>query len=115
MIAYRGSPTPAATPARRPVPSRSRTAKLQSPVTFAGPRSPCPTVALAIASIASRLFLACSRNYSSISIRGLRSRSATYSFSIVLSAMYGQMLQLQFPSAPGAPMKVLPGKAFSIW
>ena len=29
--------------------------------------------------------------------------------------MYGQMLQLQFPSAPGAPMKVLSGSAFSIW
>ena len=29
--------------------------------------------------------------------------------------MYGHMLQLQFPSAPGAPMKVLCGAAFSIW
>ena len=29
--------------------------------------------------------------------------------------MYGQMLQLQLPSAPGAPMKVLFGTAFSIW
>ena len=49
------------------------------------------------------------------SIRGLRSRSATYSFSSVLSAMYGHMLQLQFPSPPGTPMNVLSGAAFSIW
>jgi len=28
--------------------------------------------------------------------------------------MYGQILQLQFPSAPGAPMKVFSGIAFSI-
>ena len=48
------------------------------------------------------------------SIRGSRSRSATYSFSSVLSAMYGHMSQLQFPSPPGTPMKVLFGAAFSI-
>ena len=30
-------------------------------------------------------------------------------------AIYGQMLQLQLPSAPGAPMKVFSGTAFSIW
>ena len=29
--------------------------------------------------------------------------------------MYGHMLQLQLPSPPGTPMKVLPGAAFSIW
>jgi hypothetical protein len=29
--------------------------------------------------------------------------------------MYGHMLQLQLPSAPGAPMNVLCGAAFSIW
>ena len=29
--------------------------------------------------------------------------------------MYGHMLQLQLPSPPGAPMKVLCGAAFSIW
>ncbi len=34
---------------------------------------------------------------------------------MVFSAMYGQILQLQLPSAPGAPMKVLPGIAFCIW
>ena len=33
----------------------------------------------------------------------------------MLSAMYGHMLQLQLPSPPGAPMKVLSGAAFSIW
>ena len=79
------------------------------------PRSPLPTVPLAISSIRSKLFLAASRSGSSISIRGCKSRSATYSFSSVFSAMYGQMLQLQLPSAPGAPMKVLPGIASSIW
>src|SRR3546814_8506882 len=51
--------------------------EIQSPVTFTGPRSPMPTLALAIASIASRLFLALRRRSSSISIRGSRSRSAT--------------------------------------
>ena len=29
--------------------------------------------------------------------------------------MYGHMLQLQLPSPPGTPMKVLSGAAFSIW
>jgi hypothetical protein len=29
--------------------------------------------------------------------------------------MYGQILQLQLPSAPGAPMKVFSGTAFCIW
>ena len=29
--------------------------------------------------------------------------------------MYGHMLQLQLPSPPGTPMKVLLGAAFSIW
>mgnify|MGYP003342398593 CR=1 FL=1 len=52
-----------------------------------GPRSPWPTVPLASVSIASRLFLAWSRRPSSISTRGVRSRSARYSFSMVLSAM----------------------------
>ena len=49
----------------------------QSPVTLAGPRSPCPTVPDAMASIASRLFFALRRRSSAISIRGSRSRSAT--------------------------------------
>ena len=51
------------------------------------PRSPIPTVPPAISSIRSRLFFAASRSSSSISIRGCKSRSATYSFSSVFSAI----------------------------
>ena len=60
----------------------------QSPVTRAGaPRSPAPTVALAIASMRSSGFFAARRSVSSSLMRGSRSRSAMYSFSSVLSAM----------------------------
>ena len=79
------------------------------------PTSPCPTVRPAISSIRSSGTRARSITSGDNSIRGSRSRSATYSFSSVLSAMYGHILQLQLPSPPGTPMKVLSGAAFSIW
>ena len=55
--------------------------------THRAPKSPFPTLPLAISSMRSKLRFAFTRNSSSSSMRGCKSRSARYSFSIVFSAI----------------------------